>query len=81
MPLLRKLLTIALLTLALAGCANNWRKPGAGLDQFNRDLAQCDIMAAPDANIPPPVRFDVGLRQQLTDAEKYCLRGLGWMQK
>lgn len=74
---------IALIGLAaavsLAGCSVlEWHKPGATQTDFQRDLAQCDILAAPQDNMQQPVRLLGGLGHGLTDAEKYCLRDRGW---
>jgi len=64
----------------LGGCgAVQWRKPGFTQVDFNRDLAQCDIMASPTENVQQPVRALSGLGMGLTDAEKFCLRDKGWV--
>jgi hypothetical protein len=65
---------------AVAGCSVvEWRKPGFTQADFQRDLAQCDLMVAPEDNIPQPTRPLSGLGLGLTDGEKYCLRGKGWV--
>lgn len=65
-----KLLTILSLTLGLFACANNvWVKPGASVNDFNIDRAQCNAQAysIPFANV-----------YQQAAVQNECLQGKGW---
>ncbi|WP_270933436.1 hypothetical protein [Falsiroseomonas oryzae] len=47
---MRRLLPALLLSLPLAGCAENWQRPGTTVEQADRDFARCQQAAA--ASIP-----------------------------
>ena len=52
---------------ALSGCGRHfWNKPGAALEEFNRDSAACAKDASPQYGI------------LLDDVYRACLRARGW---
>ena len=62
----RALIAVALLV-ALGGCGRHfWSKPGASLEDFNRDSAACAREASPQYGIVIP------------EAYRACLRVRGW---
>lgn len=62
----RVLIAVALLA-ALSGCGRQfWNRPGASLEEFNRDSAACAKEASPQYGI------------LIDDIYRHCLRTRGW---
>jgi hypothetical protein len=60
------LVTVVLLA-ALGGCGRHfWNKPGASLEDFNRDSAACAKEASPQYGI------------LIEEMYRHCLRARGW---
>lgn len=67
---MKRLLILSSLTIGLFGCANNvWVKPGASVNDFNVDRAQCNAQSysIPFASI-----------YQQTAVQNECMQGKGW---
>jgi hypothetical protein len=66
-------LGLAILTAVLVtGCAEkHWTKPGATLEDFNRDSSACGLEARRGVNIGMPVN---------KRAYRYCMRDRGYRQ-
>jgi len=66
-------LGLAILTAILVtGCAEkHWTKPGAALEDFNRDSSACGLEARRGVNISMPVN---------TRVYRYCMRDRGYRQ-
>ncbi len=61
---------IAAALAAAAGCGRHyWGKPGATLDEFNRDSAACARLASPAYGIV------------IEDNYRQCLRDRGWQRE
>jgi hypothetical protein len=63
----RRALLVVALAAALAGCGRHyWNRPGASLEEFNRDSAACAKDASPQYGI------------LIEDIYRACLRARGW---
>ncbi len=59
----------ALLAATLSGCGRHyWNRPGASLDEFNRDSAACAKEASPAYGLV------------IQDTYRACLKGRGWVR-
>jgi len=67
MTVWRRARVVALVAATLAGCGlHYWGKPGASLEEFNRDSAACAKDASPQYGI------------LIDDIYRACLRARGW---
>ena len=65
----RRVVAAATLVVAVSGCGRHyWSKPGAALDDFNRDSAACAKEASPAYGIV------------IEDGYRRCLTSRGWVR-
>ena len=68
-PPARRTIALAALFVAVSGCGRYyWSKPGAALDDFNRDSAACAKEASPAYGIV------------IEDTYRRCLSSRGWIR-